>query len=160
MNILSKKCMKDRFLFIAYTLIVLMFFITPAIADDEPALFIAWDDENLEWVACPDFFPSGCQLSFIHGDPAEPSADVLFKIPGGYHMVAHWHNSAERMVLMNGEMKVTYVGQDEATIKKGMYIYGPSRRMHKGDCISEEPCVLYVGFVGPVDAMDSATKAE
>jgi mannose-6-phosphate isomerase-like protein (cupin superfamily) len=156
MTTFSKYLLASRSALLAFTLIA---FTGLANGEDEPALFIAWGDEDLEWVPCPDFFAAGCQLSFIHGDPANPSADVLFKVPGGYNMVSHWHHSAERMVLMNGEMAVVYKGQEEVNLKQGMYMYGPSERPHHGKCISEEPCVLFVGFVGPVDAMATATEA-
>ncbi len=53
---------------LAFTLIAYTGF---ANSEDKPALFIAWDDEDLEWVPCPEFFAAGCQLSFIQGDPAK-----------------------------------------------------------------------------------------
>ena len=155
---LSKHSLRLRAVVVLLSSVLLL--LQSAMAEDEPALFVSWDDPNLEWVPCPGFFGDECFLSFIHGDPAEPSSDVLFKIPGGYTMVPHKHTSAERMVLMNGEMLVRYKGQDKVTIKKGMYIYGPPERSHHGKCISEEPCVLFVAFVQPVDALETASQDE
>lgn len=118
----------------------------------EPALSASHDNANIQWGPCPAFFPEGCQIAVLHGDPAKPNADIYFKIPGGYAFPAHWHTSAERMVLVSGELDVTYQGQDTTHLKTGMYAYGPAKLVHGGKCISEEPCVLVIAFEEPVDA--------
>lgn len=109
-------------------------------------------DKDLKWGPCPAFFPTGCELAVLQGDPAEPNADLYFKIPGGYKFPAHWHTSAERMVLVSGEINVQYHGQPTIHLKKGMYAYGPAKAVHKGKCISKKDCVLVIAFEEPVDA--------
>lgn len=118
----------------------------------EPALAIALDDAKLAWGPCPAFIPAGCQIALLHGDPAKPGADVYFKVPGGFHIPAHWHTSAERMVLVSGELKVTYAGQSAATLKPGMYAYGPAKMSHEAVCADGADCVLFIAFDGAVDA--------
>ena len=88
----------------------------------------------------------------LHGDPSKPNADIYFKIPGGYEIPAHWHTSAERMVLVSGELDVKYEGQQATHLKKGMYAYGPPKAVHDGKCVSKEECVLVIAFEEPVDA--------
>jgi uncharacterized RmlC-like cupin family protein len=65
----------------------------------------------------------------------------------------HWHSSAERMVLVAGELHVTYDGQEAAILKPGTYAYGPAKRPHSGLCASSAPCVLFIAFESPVDAV-------
>lgn len=65
----------------------------------------------------------------------------------------HWHSSAERMVLVAGELPVTYDGQEAAILKPGTYAYGPAKRPHSGLCASSAPCVLFIAFESPVDAV-------
>lgn len=118
----------------------------------EPALARTTGSPELQWGPCPAFLPAGCQLAVLHGDPAAANADVFLKVPGGSAIVRHWHSSAERMVLVEGELHVTYDGQDEAMLVPGSYAYGPARRVHEGRCTSTTACVLFIAFEGPVDA--------
>ena len=123
-----------------------------AVADDT-AVASSFKDPALKWGPCPDFIPKGCEIAVLHGDPSKPNADVFFKVPGGFTIPEHWHTSAERMVLVSGELKVAYEGQPEATLKTGMYAYGPAKKKHKATCAKGDPCVLFIAFESPVDAM-------
>jgi uncharacterized RmlC-like cupin family protein len=64
------------------------------------------------------------------------------------------------MVLVAGELHVTYLGQDAAILKPGTYAYGPAKRPHSGLCASAVPCVLFIAFESPVDAVPVEGKAE
>jgi quercetin dioxygenase-like cupin family protein len=97
--------------------------------------------------------PAGCALAVLHGDPSKPNADVFFKVPAGQALPVHWHTSAERMVLIAGELRVDFEGQDAVVLKAGAYSYGPPRRAHGGACISATPCILFIAFEVPVDAV-------
>jgi quercetin dioxygenase-like cupin family protein len=123
---------------------------TPA---QESAITWAADDSRLQWGPCPAFFPEGCRIAVLHGDPAKANVDVLFKVPARSELPLHWHTSAERMVLVQGELRVTYEGQPETILKPGTYAYGPARRPHSGVCASSVPCVLFIAFESPVDAV-------
>lgn len=119
----------------------------------EPALALTFKDPSLKWGPCPDFMPKGCEVAVLHGDPGKPNADVFFKVPAGATIPRHVHTSAERMVLVSGELQVTYDGQNATTLKPGTYAYGPAKAPHKGVCSKGDPCVLFIAFEGPVDAM-------
>ncbi len=119
----------------------------------EPALTWTADDSRLAWGGCPPFLPEGCAIAILHGDPAQDNLDVFFKVPAGSRIPLHWHTSAERMVLVAGEMHVTYQGQDTAVLKPGTYAYGPAERPHHATCESDTPCILFIAFESPLDAV-------
>lgn len=119
---------------------------------DEKAFLWSADQQELEWGACPEFMPEDCQIALLQGDPAKPNADIFFKLQPHTTAPNHWHNSAERMVLISGELEVKYEGQEAEVMKAGTYGYGPAERSHEASCISDEPCVLFVAFEKPVDA--------
>jgi len=129
-----------------------------AVADaaGEPALAQAADDASLQWGPCPAFLPAGCGIAVLHGDPSKPNADILFKVPGKSDIAVHTHTSAERMVLVSGELFVTYEGQPEARLTPGTYAYGPAGRPHGARCVSDAPCILVIAFEDPVDAAPAA----
>lgn len=122
---------------------------------DEHAFVSEPDSADIEWGPCPAFMPEGCGLAVLQGDPAEPDADVLFRLPADTTAPSHWHTSAERMVLLAGEMEVKYEGQESVTLQVGDYAYGPAEKPHWTTCHSREECVLFIAFEEPVDAMPS-----
>ena len=135
-------------------LLVLSF---PAARASEPALALTFDAAELKWGPCPDFFPKGCQVAVLHGDPSKDNADIFFKVPGKTNIPDHWHTSEERMVLVSGELRVSYEGQPVRTLKVGSYAYGPAKLRHQAACVSQAPCILFIAFEAPVDAVLTET---
>jgi quercetin dioxygenase-like cupin family protein len=126
----------------------------------EQALARSAQDAQLQWGPCPPFMPAGCGLAVVHGDPAKPNADVFLKVPANAAIPEHWHTSAERMVLVAGELSVTYQGQAAIVLKPGMYAYGPAKLAHSASCGGSAPCVLFIAFESPVDAIPGAAPAK
>ncbi len=127
-------------------------------APDGHALANTFKDAQLKWGPCPDFIPKGCEIAVLHGDPAKPNSDIFFKVPANFEIPNHWHTSAERMVLVSGELHVTYEGQKTTVLKPGMYAYGPAKLAHKASCKKGDPCVLFIAFEQPIDAHPVAGK--
>ena len=124
----------------------------PVDAKPEQALAILAGDPALKWGPCPELFPAGCEIAVLHGDPSKANADVFLRVPAHYEIPAHWHTSAERMVLVTGELQVTYKGQPPSTLAVGNYAYGPAKLAHKASCLSADPCTLFIAFEASVDA--------
>ena len=125
----------------------------PSVSTDAgPALAIMASDPALAWGPCPDLFPGQCIIAVLHGDPSAPNADVFLRVGPQYQIPAHWHTSAERMILVTGELQVTYQGQPASTLSVGNYAYGPARLPHSASCVSTDPCTLFIAFESPVDA--------
>jgi mannose-6-phosphate isomerase-like protein (cupin superfamily) len=110
------------------------------------------NDAALTWGPCPAIFPAGCEIAVLNGDPAKPNADVFLRVPGQYEIPAHSHTSAERMILVTGELLVTYDRHAPSTLRAGSYAYGPAKLAHKASCVSAEPCTLFIAFEQAVDA--------
>jgi quercetin dioxygenase-like cupin family protein len=113
-------------------------------------------DSQLQWGPCPEFLPKGCRIAVLHGDPAERNADIFFEVPANAVIPKHWHTSAERIILVSGELQVTYEGKQTQVLKPGSYAYGPAKLAHSGVCAAGDPCVLFIAFEEPVDAMPVA----
>ncbi len=119
----------------------------------EPALTLTADDSQLKWGPCPPFMPEGCALAVLHGDPTKDNLDVFLKVPAKSTIPLHWHTSAERMILVAGELQVTYDGQPMTVLKAGTYAYGPAKRPHHAVCASSDSCILFIAFESPLDAV-------
>ncbi|PKD20706.1 cupin [Salegentibacter salinarum] len=134
---------------------LLMFFLSFGIfaqETSENSIAFSESDSNLEWGPCPDFMPEGCNIAVLHGNPAEKNADIFFKVPANAYITNHTHTSPERMILVSGEMEVTYEGEQPQILKEGSYAYGPANKPHSAKC-GDSPCVLFIAFEDPVDAM-------
>ena len=110
------------------------------------------ENGELQWGPCPEFMPEGCQIAVLHGDPAKRNVDILFQVPANSFIPTHGHTSAERMVLLSGELEVTYVGEEPQKLVPGSYAFGPAKKPHKAQCGSSAPCILFIAFEEPLDA--------
>lgn len=126
----------------------------------EPSVTMTFQESQLKWGPCPPFIPKGCEIAVLHGDPSRPNVDVFFKVPGGFAIPAHTHTSPERMVLVSGELEVTYEGQASARLRPGSYAYGPAGKSHYAVCAKGAPCVLFIAFEAPLDAMPTDTAGK
>ncbi len=126
----------------------------------EQAVTRSAQDAQLKWGPCPAFMPAGCGLAVLHGDPAKANADVFLRLPANAVIPEHWHTSAERMVLVAGELTVNYKGQASAVIKPGMYAYGPANVPHSASCGAGASCILFIAFESAVDAVPTAAPAK
>lgn len=140
---------------LASGLMLSAFLAAPAAAEmSTKALAILASDSNLKWVGCPEFLPKDCSLAVLNGDPAKPNSDIFFKLTPGSPLPHHNHTSAERMILVSGTLNITYDGQEPTVLKPGMYAYGPPKLGHEGNCAEgSDPCILFIAFEGPIDAI-------
>lgn len=123
------------------------------VIETELSLVKTAEDADLKWGPCPPFMPNGCSIAILHGDPSKENLDVFFKVPANSNIPNHWHNSAERMILVSGELEVKYQGEKPRTLKVGSYAYGPATKPHTAKCGNAGPCILFIAFEGPLDAI-------
>src|SRR3546814_8370358 len=91
------------------------------------------------------------QFSVVHGDLEKGNADVVIKFPANSISPHHWHTTAERMVLLSGELHLTYSGHETMILKPGSYAYGPAKLAHTAACTEDGPCVLFIATELPFD---------
>ena len=135
----------------------ILFYCTQVYAQDNEvivtnAVVRSANDKDLQWGPCPDFMPNGCEIAVLHGDPAKKNVDILFRVSPGSYIPNHAHTSAERMILISGELDVTYEGEQTRKMLQGSYGYGPAKKPHTAKCGDSGPCVLFIAFEEPLDA--------
>lgn len=119
---------------------------------DEMSISKTINDDDIIWNPAPEFFP-GCSFTILHGDITKPNLDFFFKVEPNTEIINHTHNSAERMVLISGEMEVQYEGEKPQILKAGTYAYGPANKPHRAKCLNEGQCVLFIAMIDPFDAV-------
>ncbi|GAB3024284.1 cupin domain-containing protein [Bowmanella dokdonensis] len=130
----------------------LLLFSSPCLIAGDNALVISHKDSSLQWGPCPAFIPKGCEIAILNGQPDKENLDIFFRVPADSHIPKHNHTSQERMVLVSGTLDVNYQNHEKATIHTGDYAFGPAKLPHTAYCHKGERCVLYIGFVAPLDA--------
>jgi anti-sigma factor ChrR (cupin superfamily) len=143
------------FLFIAFEEPVDAIEGAPAEVPGEHTAFIRTAaDPGIEWGACPEWMPEGCRLAVIQAlDPTGHNADALFRLAPGTRVPQHWHTSAERMILLSGEMGVNFHGQAPTRLDPFTYAYGPAALAHDTRCGDAGECILFIAFEEPIDAI-------
>lgn len=124
---------------------------TSTMVNSEMSIANTISDADLKWNPAPDFFPN-CSFTILHGEMSKPNLDIFFKIEPNTEVINHTHNSPERMILISGELEVTYEGETTRILKPGSYAYGPAGKPHKAKCLDSGPCVLFIALVSPFDA--------
>ena len=122
-------------------------------APGEQAISRTHNDPQLKWSPCPPIFPKGCEVSVLRGDPTNGPSDVFLRTPANYRLPLHWHTSPEHIILVSGELHVSYEGQKPAILRAGSYAYGPAKAKHEARCANRGPCVLFIAFESPIDAV-------
>jgi len=136
--------------------------ITPfALADtpaQKPAQVFSNNDAQLKWGSCPAFIPKGCEVAVLHRDLWKNNADIFLRVPANFTIPRHWHTSPERIVMVSGQLEITYDGQAPTVLKPGMYAYGPAKLPHKASCANGDPCVLFIAYEGPIDTVPTKSQ--
>ena len=138
---------------LARTMLVILFALPATVAAAQAPLAIRADSPALKWGACPPPFAAGCEIAVLNGEPSRPNSDIMLRVLGGYRLTPHRHSSAERMVLVGGQLRVRYAGHPARVLTPGTYAYGPAGLPHEGQCLGRQRCVLFIAFEGPVDAI-------
>lgn len=125
---------------------------TAVAAAAQTPLAIHLTNDALQWGPCPSIFGVGCEIAVLRGNPVEPNADVVLRVPANFHLPPHSHSSAERMMLVTGRMQVRYQGNPASILTAGSYAFGPAALPHEARCLGPESCTLFIAFEGPVDA--------
>ena len=109
--------------------------------------------DAIQWGASPRL-PKGAQVAVIYGNPAkEGHYIILAKMPDGYSVPAHWHNSTENVTVISGTFNVGMGNKLDKTkgeaIGPGGFFSSGAKMNHyawaKGDTL------IQVTGIGPFD---------
>jgi mannose-6-phosphate isomerase-like protein (cupin superfamily) len=135
-------------------LVLVLLLLSVNLQAGEKAVTYSYTGSAVDWGGCPEFIPKGCEIGVLHGDSDKKNTDIFFKVPGDFEIPLHWHTSVERMVLLSGELTVSYDNQKSETMRPGTYGYGPAKLPHTAFCKAGDPCVLFIAFEEPLDAFE------
>jgi quercetin dioxygenase-like cupin family protein len=91
--------------------------------------------------------PPGSDGVVLRMDSQTGGLELLARYPAGYVFPVHYHDSNERMILIEGRLSVKE-GEAVRYIEPGGYAFLPAKQVQKLACVSQSRCVFYVAWDG------------
>jgi glyoxylate utilization-related uncharacterized protein len=91
--------------------------------------------------------PAGAESVVLRENPKSGALELFARYPAGHVFTPHWHDSNERIVLMEGRLSL---GGDEGEsfLEPGGYAFLPARKVQRLACVSKTRCSFYVYWDG------------
>ena len=83
----------------------------------------------------------------LHSDPATKAIEMLVRFPGGHVIPPHYHDSNERVIVLEGQLTLKQ-DQGDTVLNAGGYAYLPAKEVQKISCSSTTRCTFYLGWDG------------
>jgi quercetin dioxygenase-like cupin family protein len=93
----------------------------------------------------------GSDSVFLREDPKTGAMDLLVRYPAGHKLNPHWHSVNERLILLEGKLKVQIGSGPEAVISPGGLFFSPAKETHSITCSSATNCTFYIAWDGKLD---------
>ena len=79
----------------------------------------------------------------LREDPATGGMELLARYPAGHVIAPHWHESNERLIVLEGQLNL-----GDAVLKEGAFAYLPAREVQRISCTSKTRCTFYLSWDG------------
>ena len=86
----------------------------------------------------------------LREDPKTGAVELFARYPAGHVFAPHWHDSNERIVLIEGRILMEEK-DSKKFLESGGYAYLPARKVQRMTCVSDTRCSFYVHWDGPLD---------
>ena len=112
-----------------------------------------WTSDGGKWMEDPA--AHGTSSLLVSGNPAKGGPSIMYvKFVPEAAMGWHWHPGAETYYGESGRLEVHILGSTRIlAIGKGTYAMVPANVVHRGTCVSKEPCFFYLNEASSVKNM-------
>jgi quercetin dioxygenase-like cupin family protein len=97
---------------------------------------------------------AGSEGVMLHADPKTGGIDLLVRFPAGHVIAPHFHDSNERVVVVEGQLTLRRQSGD-ATIDTGGFAFLPAGEVQRLSCSSKTRCSFYLMWDGKPDSHPS-----
>src|SRR5262249_26786704 len=91
--------------------------------------------------------PPGSESVFLREDPQNSGMELLVRFPGGHIIAPHWHESNERIIVLEGQLRLRR-DAGETLLDPGGYAFLPAREVQRLSCNSKTRCTFYLSWDG------------
>src|SRR5271154_3875646 len=90
---------------------------------------------------------AGSESVLVGQDAATGGMELLVRFPFGHVIPPHWHESNERIIVLEGQLTLAKDNGD-AVINTGGYAFLPAREIQRLSCSSKTRCTFYLFWDG------------
>jgi quercetin dioxygenase-like cupin family protein len=94
---------------------------------------------------------AGSEGVMLHADPKTGGMELLVRFPAAHVIAPHFHNSNERIVVVEGQLTLRRES-GVAAIDTGGYAFLPAREVQRLSCSSKMRCTFYLMRDGKPDS--------
>jgi quercetin dioxygenase-like cupin family protein len=117
-----------------------------AIAFGQPANAILTNLDTAKWTHDKGD-PAGSESAMLREDPKTGGMELLVRFPAGHVIKAHWHDSNERFIVLEGQLTLRQASGDTA-LNPGGFAFLPAREVQRLSCSSTTRCTFYLSWDG------------
>jgi quercetin dioxygenase-like cupin family protein len=91
--------------------------------------------------------PAGSESVLVGQDKASGGMELLVRFPSGHVIPPHWHDSNERIIVLEGQLTL---GQStgDAILNSGGFAFLPAKEIQRLSCTSKSRCTFYLFWDG------------
>jgi quercetin dioxygenase-like cupin family protein len=83
----------------------------------------------------------------LRTDPVSGGMDLLVRFPAGHVIPAHFHDSNEHVIVVEGELTL-HQDSGDTPIKTGGFAFLPAKEVQRLSCTSKTRCTFYLSWDG------------
>jgi quercetin dioxygenase-like cupin family protein len=83
----------------------------------------------------------------LRTDPVSGGMDLLVRFPAGHVIPAHFHDSNEHIIVVEGELTL-HQDAGDTPIKTGGFAFLPAKEVQRLSCTSKTRCTFYLSWDG------------
>ena len=91
--------------------------------------------------------PPDTENVVLRMDQTNGSMELLVRFPAGHVFKPHWHESNERIIVLEGRLAIGQ-GDQQIQVDAGGYAFLPAREVQYLTCSSKTRCTMYLGWDG------------
>jgi quercetin dioxygenase-like cupin family protein len=91
--------------------------------------------------------PAGLDSAFLHEDTQTGGMEMLVRFPPGHVIKPHYHDSNERIIVLEGQLTVKQES-GETALNSGGFAYLPAHEVQRLSCSSTSRCTVYLAWDG------------
>jgi quercetin dioxygenase-like cupin family protein len=123
------------------TLLILM--TLTAARGQSPSKAIVTNLDTAKWTV----EKGGSESVLVRTDAATGGMELLVRFPSGHVIPAHWHDSNEHIVVLEGQLTL-HQDSGEAVLNTGGLAYLPAKEIQRLSCTSKSRCTFYLAWDG------------
>ena|SRR5580700_9806241 len=116
------------------------------IAFGQPASAVLTNLDTAKWTH-DKADPEGSESAMLREDPKTGGMELLVRFPAGHVIKAHWHDSNERVIVLEGQLTLRQDSGD-AALNPGGFAFLPAREVQRLSCSSTTRCTFYLSSDG------------